>query len=61
MQADNAATWEDFFAEWCANEDLVEDENTPHGEAFFAGWELGYAHALRNVFDNAKPSEERRG
>lgn len=29
------------FALWCAEENLVEDETAPHGQAFYAGYQAG--------------------
>lgn len=31
------------FGLWCAPQGLVEDRDTPHGEAFYAGYEAGRA------------------
>lgn len=29
---------EDAFARWCAERNLIEDYDAPHGQAFLAGW-----------------------
>ena len=29
---------ESAFARWCAEQDLMEDYDAPHGQAFLAGW-----------------------
>lgn len=29
------------FALWCIEQNLVEDADAPHGEAFYAGYEAG--------------------
>lgn len=26
------------FAKWCAEQNLIEDYDAPHGQAFLAGW-----------------------
>lgn len=44
------------FAKWCAEENLIEDYEAPHGNAFLAGWLEGVnwkpAHP---IYDEVRP------